>query len=234
MTDSQIVTINYIKQVIDKKGITISELSKISGVGYTSLSSILRKQRVIGDATILKLSKSLGVSFEELKNPKTFFTENKSDNYVEERKTTYNTKSVETPESLGKIPYFDIDVTAGNVQLFHDNKEVPTDYYSVPKEINDVDFCFKVRGDSMYDKILPGAIVFVKQILDISVIEFGQVFIIITAEQRMVKYVRRHPTKPDDMVLLRSHNNHYDDIDLPKEKITNLLLVKGYLNNYVL
>jgi hypothetical protein len=36
------------------------------------------------------------------------------------------------------------------------------------------------------------------------------------------------------MVLLRSHNNHYDDIDLPKEKITNLLLVKGYLNNYVL
>jgi phage repressor protein C with HTH and peptisase S24 domain len=95
-------------------------------------------------------------------------------------------------------------------------------------------FCFKVRGDSMYDKILPGAIVFVKQIVDISVIEYGQVFIVITEEQRMVKYVKRHPTNPDDMVLLRSHNNHYDDIDLLKEKIINLLLVKGYLNNYVL
>ena len=69
---------------------------------------------------------------------------------------------------------------------------------------------------------------------NISIIEFGQVFVIVTAEQRMVKYVRRHPTRPDDMVLLRSHNNHYDDIDLPKEKITNLLIVKGYLNNYVL
>lgn len=154
--------------------------------------------------------------------------------HVEERKTTYKTKSVETPNLTGKVPYFDIDVTAGNVQLFHDSKELATDYYSVPKEIQDVDFCFKVRGDSMYDKILPGAIVFVKQITDISIIEFGQVFIIITSEQRMVKYVRRHPTRPDDMVLLRSHNNQYDDIDLPKEKITNLLLVKGYLNNYVL
>ena len=111
---------------------------------------------------------------------------------------------------------------------------MPADYFTVPKEIQDVDFCFKVRGDSMYDKILPGAIVFVKQIVDISVIEYGQVFVVITEEQRMVKYVRRHLTNPDEMFVLKSHNNHYDDIDLPKDKITNLLLVKGYLNNYVL
>jgi phage repressor protein C with HTH and peptisase S24 domain len=153
-------------------------------------------------------------------------------NEPQEEKNKY--KNIEAIETTGKVPYFDLDVTAGNVQLFQDNIEIPADYYTVPKEIQDVDFCFKVRGDSMYDKILPGAIVFVKQIVDISVIEYGQVFIIITEEQRMVKYVRRHPTRPDDMVLLRSHNNNYDDIDLPKEKITNLLLVKGYLNNYVL
>lgn len=156
------------------------------------------------------------------------------DNYVEERKITYKSKQVEFPKMQGKVPYFDIDVTAGNVQLFSDYKEYVSEYYSVPKEIQDVDFCFRVRGDSMYDKILPGAIVFVKQITDISIIEFGQVFVVITAEQRMVKYVRRHPTNPENMVLLRSHNNQYDDIDLAKNKITNLLLVKGYLNNYVL
>ena len=153
-------------------------------------------------------------------------------NEPQEEKTKF--KNIEAIETTGKVPYYDLDVTAGNVQLFQNNDQIVADYYTVPKEIQDVDFCFKVRGDSMYDKILPGAIVFVKQIVDISVIEYGQVFIVITEEQRMVKYVRRHPTKPDDMVLLRSHNNHYDDIDLPKEKITNLLLVKGYLNNYVL
>jgi phage repressor protein C with HTH and peptisase S24 domain len=153
-------------------------------------------------------------------------------NELQKEKIKY--KNVEEIDTTGKVPYYDIDVTAGNVQLFQENNQMPADYYTVPKEIQDVDFCFKVRGDSMYDKILPGSIVFVKQIIDISVIEFGQVFIVITQEQRMVKYVKRHPTRPDDMVLLRSHNNHYDDIDLLKEKITNLLLVKGYLNNYVL
>jgi phage repressor protein C with HTH and peptisase S24 domain len=157
-----------------------------------------------------------------------------NDNELKEEKVVYKYKSVEAIDISGKVPYYDIDVTAGNVQLFQDNTQIPSDYYTVPKEIQDVDFCFKVRGDSMYDKILPGAIVFVKQIMDISVIEFGQVFIVITEEQRMVKYVRRHPIRPDDMVVLRSHNNNYDDIDLLKEKITNLLLVKGYLNNYVL
>jgi phage repressor protein C with HTH and peptisase S24 domain len=153
-------------------------------------------------------------------------------NEPQEEKTKY--KNIEAIDTTGKVPYYDLDVTAGNVQLFQNNDQIVADYYTVPKEIQDVDFCFKVRGDSMYDKILPGAIVFVKQIVDISVIEYGQVFIVITEEQRMVKYVRRHPTRPNDMVLLRSHNNHYDDIDLLKEKIINLLLVKGYLNNYVL
>lgn len=210
------------------------ELSQKTSIDQGNLSGILKGNKPLGDKTILKLSKALDVSFEELKNPPKYFEEKLAGNYVEERESTYAIAKVKTPDLTGKVPYFDIDVTAGNTELFQDYKEHVSDYYSVPKEISDVDFCFKVRGDSMYDKILPGAIVFVKQINDISVIEFGQVFIIITAEQRMVKYVRRHPTKPEDMVLLRSHNNQYDDIDLPKEKITNLLLVKGYLNNYVL
>jgi len=157
-----------------------------------------------------------------------------ANNEVEEEKAIYKYKRVEEIDTTGKVPYYDIDVTAGNVQLFQENNQMPADYFTVPKEIQDVDFCFKVRGDSMYDKILPGAIVFVKQIVDISVIEYGQVFVVITEEQRMVKYVRRHLTNPDEMFVLKSHNNHYDDIDLPKDKITNLLLVKGYLNNYVL
>ena len=106
-----------------------------------------------------------------------------ANNEVQEEKAVYKYKSVEI-DTTGKVPYYDIDVTAGNVQLFQENNQMPADYYTVPKEIQDVDFCFKVRGDSMYDKILPGAIVFVKQIMDISVIEYGQVFIIITEEQR--------------------------------------------------
>lgn len=211
-----------LKKYQQENRLTTQEIADKLDISSSLLYKLYNGERIPQDDVVKKIGDLI-----EKDNPH-------ANNDLQEEKAVYKYKSVEAIEKSGKVPYYDIDVTAGNVQLFQDNTQMPTDYYTVPKEIQDVDFCFKVRGDSMYDKILPGAIVFVKQIMDISVIEFGQVFIIITEEQRMVKYVRRHPTRPDDMVVLRSHNNNYDDIDLPKEKITNLLLVKGYLNNYVL
>jgi hypothetical protein len=209
-----------LKKYQQEKRITTQEIADILEISSSLLYKLYNGERIPQDEVVKKIG-------DLLKNDKTH-----TNNELQEEKTKF--KNIEAIETIGKVPYFDLDVTAGNVQLFQNNDQIVADYYTVPKEIQDVDFCFKVRGDSMYDKILPGAIVFVKQIVDISVIEYGQVFIVITEEQRMVKYVRRHPTRPDDMVLLRSHNNHYDDIDLLKEKIINLLLVKGYLNNYVL
>lgn len=211
-----------LKKYQQENRLTTQEIADKLDISSSLLYKLYNGERIPQDDVVKKI-----VDLIEKDNPH-------ANNDLQEEKAVYKYKSVEAIDKSGKVPYYDIDVTAGNVQLFQDNTQMPTDFYTVPKEIQDVDFCFKVRGDSMYDKILPGAIVFVKQIMDISVIEFGQVFIIITEEQRMVKYVRRHPTRPDDMVVLRSHNNNYDDIDLPKEKITNLLLVKGYLNNYVL
>jgi phage repressor protein C with HTH and peptisase S24 domain len=211
-----------LKKYQQENRLTTQEIADKLDISSSLLYKLYNGERIPQDDVVKKIGDLI-----EKDNPH-------ANNDLQEEKAVYKYKSVEAIEKSGKVPYYDIDVTAGNVQLFQDNTQMPTDYYTVPKEIQDVDFCFKVRGDSMYDKILPGAIVFVKQIMDISIIEFGQVFIIITEEQRMVKYVRRHPTRPDDMVVLRSHNNNYDDIDLPKEKITNLLLVKGYLNNYVL
>lgn len=234
MSDYKRVIIDNILSIIEEKGINQSDLSNMTGIDKGNLSAILKGSKSLGDKTLLKFSEVLGISYAELKNPNENIVKERKEKYIAKRKNTHDNDTVEIPNLLGKVPYFDIDVTAGNVQLFSDYKEYVSEYYSVPKEIQDVDFCFRVRGDSMYDKILPGAIVFVKQIIDISIIEFGQVFVVITAEQRMVKYVRRHPTNPENMVLLRSHNNQYDDIDLAKNKITNLLLVKGYLNNYVL
>ena len=211
-----------LKKYQQENRLTTQEIADKLDISSSLLYKLYNGERIPQDDVVKKIGDLI-----EKDNPH-------ANNDLQEEKAVYKYKSVEAIEKSGKVPYYDIDVTAGNVQLFQDNTQMPTDYYTVPKEIQNVDFCFKVRGDSMYDKILPGAIVFVKHIMDISVIEFGQVFIIITEEQRMVKYVRRHPTRPDDMVVLRSHNNNYDDIDLPKKKITNLLLVKGYLNNYVL
>lgn len=105
MTDSQIVTIDYLLKIINQNDINIKDLAKKSGIEYTNLKSILNKKRVIGDKTIIKLSEAIGISYQELKNPKKYLlTENIADNYVEERESTYQVDAVGIPDFIGSNP----------------------------------------------------------------------------------------------------------------------------------
>ena len=59
---------------------------------------------------------------------------------------------------------------------------------------------------------------------------YGQVYLIITNEYRLIKRVRRHPKDADNLILLRSENPDYDDIDLPKREIIHLFIVENILS----
>ena len=105
MTDSQIVTIDYLLSIINQNNVNIKDLAQKSGIEYTNLNSILNKKRVIGDKTIIKLSEALGVSYQELKNPKSYLqNQNSTTNCVKERESTYSSDSVEIPEFVGENP----------------------------------------------------------------------------------------------------------------------------------
>lgn len=105
MTDSQVVTIDYLLSIINQNDINIKELAQKSGIEYTNLNSILNKKRVIGDKTIIKLSETLGISYQELKNPKKYsLNKNSTDNYVKERENTYQADTVEIPDFVGENP----------------------------------------------------------------------------------------------------------------------------------
>ena len=80
-----------------------------------------------------------------------------------------------------------------------------------------------VSGDSMAPVINNGDYIAVREVSDTSIIYWGQIYVVLLDDYRMVKYLRRHPD--DSKVVLRSANPAYDDIDVPKSAIRGLFFV---------
>ena len=150
----------------------------------------------------------------------------------EERKS----KTIEIPDSSivanqrkGALIY-DIDATCGlngrDIE-FTDEKVIGS--IDAP-EINPDSKIIFATGDSMQPLIASGDRVVIRKIESWDFFNYGQVYLIITNEYRLIKRVRRHPKDSDNLILLRSENPDYDDIDLPKREIIHLFIVENILS----
>ena len=97
-------------------------------------------------------------------------------------------------------------------------------------EINPDSKIIFATGDSMLPLIASGDRVVIRKIESWDYFNYGQVYLIITNEYRLIKRVRRHPKDADNLILLRSENPNYDDIDLPKREIIHLFIVENILS----
>lgn len=123
------------------------------------------------------------------------------------------------------VPVYDIDATAGNMELGNDFPELIKGYINLPSFRDCIAF-LNVRGDSMTPKLKAGDIIGVIPVQDMDIIQYGQTYLVVTKDnQRMIKYLRKG--KDDSHLILKSENNHYDDINLEKKKIVKLFIVKG-------
>jgi hypothetical protein len=87
----------------------------------------------------------------------------------------------------------------------------------------------RANGDSMAPHIHDGDWIAVRQVFNLNEIFYGQVYLVITSENRFLKYVRRD-TDEKNYVILRSDNPEYDDIRLPKKSIKYMFLVENVLS----
>lgn len=127
-------------------------------------------------------------------------------------------------ERIGS-PIYDIEATAGDFEFSQNFPELIKGYINIPSFKECIAFLY-VRGDSMYPRLQSGDLIGVIPVQDISIIQYGQVYLVVTVDnQRMIKYVRK--AKDNKEVILRSENQHYDDIELLKDKILKLYMVKG-------
>jgi phage repressor protein C with HTH and peptisase S24 domain len=140
-----------------------------------------------------------------------------------------------SPVIQKQIPIFELDVSASNIQLFSDGPEVISGYMSFPG-FEDCDFGIYVRGDSMYPTYKNGYAIACKRINDMEIIQYGEPYLIITAEQRMVKRLQKGSDKQS--LLCKSDNpstyedgrKKFEDFEIPRKKILRLYLVKGEAN----
>jgi phage repressor protein C with HTH and peptisase S24 domain len=126
------------------------------------------------------------------------------------------------PTSKDSVPYYDVDVTAGQVDLFQDaSSEYASSFITVPGLV--ADFVVPVHGHSMHPIVSSGDLIAVRRLQDIEWINFGHKYLVITKEQRMVKIIKRHENV--DQLVLVSCNDEFDDIDIPRKKIEQLFLI---------
>lgn len=128
------------------------------------------------------------------------------------------------------VKYYDTDFAAGSHIIFYeDNIESPAYEMNIPAFAGCI--AFNVFGDSMESLIKSGSIVFGRKLEDWrSYIEYGQIYgIVMKDERRFLKYVRKSKKNSIQCFLLRSENEHYDDFEIPKDKIHTLWLIEGWM-----
>lgn len=146
-----------------------------------------------------------------------------------EKTISVNQTAISTKQRKGALIY-DIDATCGlsgrDIE-FTDEKVIGS--IDAP-EINPDSKIIFATGDSMLPLIASGDRVVIRKIESWDYFNYGQVYLIITNEYRLIKRVRRHPKDADNLILLRSENPDYDDIDLPKREIIHLFIVENILS----
>lgn len=152
---------------------------------------------------------------------------------IKDRERTNKTVSIQQ-SSISAQPrkgalIYDIDGTCGidgRALEFTDEKVIGS--IDAP-EINPNSQIIFASGDSMQPLIYSGDRVVIRKIESWDYFNYGQVYLVITNEYRFIKRVRRHPRDEENLILLRSENSEYDDIDLPKREILYLYLVENVL-----
>jgi phage repressor protein C with HTH and peptisase S24 domain len=235
-------TVESIQAIIEAKGLKNNVFAKKIGISAQNLSGMLSGRRSVGEALIYRISQAFGLSYDAVKYGIGLDDQLKAQSFspdsakrVLEREMVYEVQRRERADAGltwnddgHGVPFYDVDVFAGDVVAFNDFNTQPVSYLQMPG-VADCDFSCRLSGNSMQEKILPGAILVCREVRDRQIIAFGEIHLIVTKEQRLVKYLRKNRERPG-WYILKSHNPEYDDIDVPAEEILRLFLVKFVIN----
>jgi len=207
-------TIGEILDKLDEMGVTAYEIAQETHLSEVGIRKVLEK----------KTRKPQKPTVDALRN----FLQNKLGSYkkvIEEPQPTYQPNDKSKFKSRKRIPYYDIDASGGDVTMFSDNPETPAGF--LEEFFDDCDFAMNLWGHSMFPDYSNGEVIVLKQIFDKDQILFGEAYLIVTDELRTVKYIRKSDKGDDFIKLVPKNEKYFDPIDLHKEKVTQIFLVKG-------
>jgi len=133
------------------------------------------------------------------------------------------------PGERQRIPFYDMDVTAGIVEAYPDTE---TPAYSINfAPVNDCTAALPVYGESMEPGIRSGDIVFVRELHNRTTLQWGEIYLVVTDEtcdnMRTIKRVYPHPD--GQHYILRADNPTYKgDTIIPVASVLKIFIVKGH------
>lgn len=219
---TQVDRVRYLMHVLRK---TQAQFAQLIGLDPANLSRALKPDTPLREGLMNRIVVNVGVSKEWLRSgvgeP---FLKGMQPMEITEGKLM-------TPAFTHRIagaPVYDIDVTAGAQELslmFTDERIIGhLDMPGINREYPVV----RVSGDSMQPRIANGAYVSIREVNVGSPIFWGQIYVVVLDDYRMVKYVRRH--QDPELVILHSDNPRYDDMEVPRRLIRRLYMVETILN----
>ncbi len=128
-----------------------------------------------------------------------------------------------------RIPFFDMDVTAGIVEAYSDTEAPAYTINFAP--VNDCTAALPVYGESMEPGIRSGDIVFVRELHNRATLQWGEIYLVVTDEtcdnMRTIKRVYPHPDGAH--YILRADNPTYKgDTIIPVASVLKIFIVKGH------
>jgi phage repressor protein C with HTH and peptisase S24 domain len=212
--------IGRIKYLMKEMGLKQVQFAERIGVDTSNLSKYLNAHMPLSESFLNRLVVNLGVSKEWLMEG--------TDLPFGKTVVRVDGDNVRAG-GADATPVYDVDVTAGVAsgrnELFASENIVG--WVNLPNMSPDCRIV-RVSGDSMAPVIKDGDFVAVREVSNPNQIYWGQIYVIQLDDFRLVKYLRRH-TDPN-MVVLRSENPNYDDMDVRRSDIHEMLLVQHVLH----
>ncbi|MBE6316356.1 MAG: LexA family transcriptional regulator [Muribaculaceae bacterium] len=212
--------IDRIKYLMKEMGLKQVQFAERIGVDTSNLSKYLNAHMPLSESFLNRLVVNLGVSKEWLLDG-TDLPFGKTPVRVD--------GEVMASANGGGTPVYDVDVTAGVAsgrnELFASENIVG--WVNLPNMSPNCRIV-RVSGDSMAPVINDGDFVAVREVSNPNQIYWGQIYVVQLDDFRLVKYLRRH--SDPNMVVLRSENPNYDDMDVRRSDIHEMLLVQHVLH----
>lgn len=202
--------ISRLRELMRREGLSQAALAKRIGINPANLSKLLNGHLPVTDSLVNRVVVEMNVSKDWV------------------RGLTDNPSPAPAAAYGSGTPVYDIDVTAGFAELsrqFTDDRVVG--YISLP-QLSENCAVVRVSGDSMVPVVNPDSLVAISRNDSRNSIFWGQIYVVVLDDYRMVKFLRRHAD--ESKVILHSANPAYDDMIVDRASIRSLYLVETVVN----
>lgn len=222
--------VDRIRFLIERSHKSQAAFARQLSIDPSNMSKHLSGRLPVTDGLVNRIVADLGVSKHWLTTGKGLpYDKNLHAVEIGHGEECYGMETATCAEHPHGIPVYDIDVTAGCAELslmFTRDKIIG--FVDLP-QLNPESRIVRVSGNSMAPVINHGAYIAVRHISDPGIIFWGQIYVIVLDDYRMVKFLRRNSNNASK-VILHSANADYDDMEVAKSDIRQLYLVETILN----